>query len=319
MAAFRQTTSRLDDPQLHTHLVVSAKVQTADGRWFALDARYLKRHQRAAGRSVPVGAARRTRPPLRGRLRTDRERPGRDRRRPRRPAGGVLEAERGGRRRDRRREVDEFVHREGRDPTRFEHAAIQREAAVDTRTRKTGNGQNDLRARWLGEAADVGSRPLRSRRRFAGPPRWSRRAAPTVTVDDVLDTLAERSSAWHRADVLRTICDTRPPRPPSRRPAVVGVDGPGRRHRPGRLRRPGPGGTARHTAPRLGRPVRVVGPDGTARHHRRRPGTGGTHPRPGPSTPRPPNPPRPATSTAPVSTSCSTPPPRRSPATTPSC
>ncbi len=34
MAAFRQATSREDDPQLHTHVVVSAKVQTAEGwRW----------------------------------------------------------------------------------------------------------------------------------------------------------------------------------------------------------------------------------------------------------------------------------------------
>jgi conjugative relaxase-like TrwC/TraI family protein len=43
IAAFRQTTSRADDPQIHTHAVVSAKVSTADGRWWALDARYLKR------------------------------------------------------------------------------------------------------------------------------------------------------------------------------------------------------------------------------------------------------------------------------------
>ena len=49
MATFRQTTSRADDPQLHTHAVISAKVQTADGRWLALDARYLKRHQRMLG------------------------------------------------------------------------------------------------------------------------------------------------------------------------------------------------------------------------------------------------------------------------------
>jgi conjugative relaxase-like TrwC/TraI family protein len=47
MAAFRQTTSHLDDPQLHTHLIVSSKVQTDDGRWLALDARVLKQHQRA--------------------------------------------------------------------------------------------------------------------------------------------------------------------------------------------------------------------------------------------------------------------------------
>ena len=49
VGAFRQTTSRLDDPQLHTHLVISAKVQTVDGRWLALDARVLKQHQRALG------------------------------------------------------------------------------------------------------------------------------------------------------------------------------------------------------------------------------------------------------------------------------
>jgi conjugative relaxase-like TrwC/TraI family protein len=49
MGTFRQTTSRADDPQLHTHAVISAKVRTLDGRWLALDARYLKRHQRAIG------------------------------------------------------------------------------------------------------------------------------------------------------------------------------------------------------------------------------------------------------------------------------
>ena len=48
-AVFRQTTSRADDPQIHTHAVVSAKVQTPDGNWWALDARYLKKHQRMLG------------------------------------------------------------------------------------------------------------------------------------------------------------------------------------------------------------------------------------------------------------------------------
>ena len=49
IAKFRQTTSRADDPQIHTHAVVSSKVSTADGRWWALDARYLKRKQRMIG------------------------------------------------------------------------------------------------------------------------------------------------------------------------------------------------------------------------------------------------------------------------------
>jgi conjugative relaxase-like TrwC/TraI family protein len=49
VATFRQTTSRADDPQIHTHAVISARVRTPDGRWLALDARYLKRHQRMLG------------------------------------------------------------------------------------------------------------------------------------------------------------------------------------------------------------------------------------------------------------------------------
>ena len=49
VAVFRQTTSRLDDPQLHSHVVISSKVQTVDGRWLALDARSLKGFQRALG------------------------------------------------------------------------------------------------------------------------------------------------------------------------------------------------------------------------------------------------------------------------------
>ncbi|MEO1058353.1 MAG: MobF family relaxase [Actinomycetota bacterium] len=49
MAVFRQSTSRADDPQLHSHIVIASKVQTLDGRWYALDARVLKKHQRTFG------------------------------------------------------------------------------------------------------------------------------------------------------------------------------------------------------------------------------------------------------------------------------
>ncbi len=133
VAAFCQTTSRADDPQLHTHLVISAKVQAGDGRWLALDARLLKGHQRALGglyQSV-----------LRAEL-TDRY--------------GVafaeivkgqaeiagVPAELSGQFSKRTAEVDqalavkvaEFYEREGRDPSRFERAALGREAAVDTRS-----------------------------------------------------------------------------------------------------------------------------------------------------------------------------------------
>ena len=49
VGVFRQSTSRADDPQLHTHLMISSKVQTADGRWYALDALMLKKYQQAFG------------------------------------------------------------------------------------------------------------------------------------------------------------------------------------------------------------------------------------------------------------------------------
>ncbi len=50
--------------------------------------------------------------------------------------------------------VEEFIDREGRTPTRFEHAALEREAAKDTRHKKTGHGVADLVTRWQTEGED---------------------------------------------------------------------------------------------------------------------------------------------------------------------
>jgi conjugative relaxase-like TrwC/TraI family protein len=155
VAAFRQSTSRADDPQLHTHLVISSKVQTDDGRWLALDARMLKGHQRAFGglyQSV-----------LRAEL-THRFGVG---------FGEIVngQAEIAGvpealldRFSKRTAQVDravvdklaEFWKREGRDPTSIERAAMTREAAADTRRHKTGDGVPNLRTRWLHEAGELG-------------------------------------------------------------------------------------------------------------------------------------------------------------------
>ena len=155
VATFRQTTSRADDPQLHTHAVVSAKVQTADGRWLALDARYLKRHQRMLGglyQSV-----------LRAELS---HRYG--------VAWGPIvngQAELAGMPAEllevfskRTAQVDdalavkvaEFRERQGRDPTAWERAALTREAAADTRAHKTDVGVAVLRSRWQHEADALG-------------------------------------------------------------------------------------------------------------------------------------------------------------------
>ncbi|MEJ7722194.1 MAG: hypothetical protein WKF58_18000 [Ilumatobacteraceae bacterium] len=52
-----------------------------------------------------------------------------------------------------------FRDRHGRGPTRWERAALTREAAVDTRTHKSGAGSADLRRRWLVETAEHGWTP----------------------------------------------------------------------------------------------------------------------------------------------------------------
>ena len=48
-AWFTEYTSREDDPQLHTHVVVANRVKGVDGTWRTLDGRHLYRHQIAAG------------------------------------------------------------------------------------------------------------------------------------------------------------------------------------------------------------------------------------------------------------------------------
>jgi conjugative relaxase-like TrwC/TraI family protein len=211
MATFRQTTSRADDPQVHTHAVISTKVQTDDGRWLALDARYLKRYQRMLGglyQSV-----------LRAEL-THRY--------------GVAwepivngQAEIAGVPREllevfskRAAQVDtalaakvgEFRRQEGRDPTAWERAALTREASADTRTHKSGHGVADLRTRWLDEAADVGWTPKQLTDVIqAGAAHTGPGSAATVTLDTVVDALSATGSTWNRADVVRVICNLQPP------------------------------------------------------------------------------------------------------------
>jgi conjugative relaxase-like TrwC/TraI family protein len=213
IATFRQTTSRADDPQLHTHAVVSAKVQTVDGRWLALDARYLKRYQRMLGglyQSV-------LRSELVDRLGV---------------AWGLIvngQAEIAGMPADllevfskRSSQVDvalaaklsEFRDREGRDPTRWERAALTRQASADTRGHKTGNGVTDLRSRWTAEAAALGwtavdlvDSIIDTGRELNAEP------TPRVTTAQVVEALSVGGSTWNRADVIRALCDVQRPLP----------------------------------------------------------------------------------------------------------
>jgi len=211
VAAFRQTTSRLDDPQLHTHVVVSAKVQTGDGRWMALDAKFLKRHQRTLGGlyqsvlraelthrygvafgEIVTGQAEITGVPS-DLLAEFSKRTG--------EVDTALKAK-----------VAEFTAREGRDPTRWERAVLGREAAVDTRGHKTGHGVPDLRTRWRAEAANLGITAEQLTESITDAARDAPEAE-AVRVIDVIDHLSAKGSTWHRADVVRAICDLQRPRP----------------------------------------------------------------------------------------------------------
>jgi conjugative relaxase-like TrwC/TraI family protein len=212
MAAFRQATSREDDPQLHTHVVVSTKVQTPDGRWMALDARYLKRHQRALGglyQSVlraelthRYGVA--WRPIEKGQAEI---------------AG--MPAELLDAFSKRTAQVDaaladnigEFRDREGRDPTRWERAALTREAAADTRATKTDVAAADLSSTWQQEAEALGW----TSERVVAAMRTAARDAPAradATIADVIEQLSANGSTWSRADVLQAVCDLAPPSSP---------------------------------------------------------------------------------------------------------
>lgn len=211
VAAFRQTTSRLDDPQLHTHLVISSKVQTDDGRWLALDARVLKHHQRAFGglyqsvlraelthrygvafAEIVNGQAEIAGAPTEL-LEQFSKRAAQVR--------GELQIK-----------VAEFRQREGRHPTRFEHAALEREAAADTRLRKAANGVPDLPTRWRSEAAGIGVTAESLGQSIA-------QAAPAVvppakvSVAEVIEDLSADRSAWHRMDILRAVTDRLRPQP----------------------------------------------------------------------------------------------------------
>ena len=215
MAIFPQSTSREDDPQLHTHWITSSKVQLPDGRWYALDASYLKDNQRALGGlyqsvlraeltaryGVAWGPIEKGQAEIAGI-----------------PAEVLAVFSKRTRQVEDLRAVllDAFRDREGRDPTKREYAAISREAAADSRRDKTGIPLDELIPRWSAEAEAVG---------WTGPQvlAQAQRAArgvtprPGPTLDAVLDQLSAKSSTWKRIDVVRALCDQTPVQP--------GIDG----------------------------------------------------------------------------------------------
>lgn len=210
MAAFRQATSREDDPQLHSHVVISAKVQTDDGRWWALDARTLKRKQRALGGlyqsvlraelthryGVQWGPIVKGQAEILGM-----------------PAE-LLEAFS-----KRTRQVDalltakvkDFRDREGRDPTRWERAALTREAAEDSRATKTHTSTGSLSARWADEARAMGWTPDRVIAAMQTAAREAPAVDPSLRTSDVIEQLSAIASTWPGRTSCRPSATSHPP------------------------------------------------------------------------------------------------------------
>jgi conjugative relaxase-like TrwC/TraI family protein len=217
-AAFTHRTSRARDPQLHTHVLVSAKVRAStDGAWLALDGRELFEVQKAAGLVYKAGL----RAELSARLGV---------------AWGAVDGNGGAEVvgvpaalvehfSKRRAQVEAraaalITEKElalGRSLNATEQAAAYQLAAYQSRAAKAKGQETtgQLRARWRREAIESGhhpdkwvsavlgeaSAPARPAIGVPGAPRGSSEALTSTVISDI-----ERGrSTWGRADVVEAL------------------------------------------------------------------------------------------------------------------
>ena len=159
-AAFTHRDSRAGDPDLHTHVAISNKVQTLDGRWFALDGRPLHK--------MTVAASERYNTRLEAHLTAElgvqfADRPSEAGKRPVRELVGVPEGLTRGwsaRRASidlRRAELSaQFQADHGRPPGPIEAVKLAQQATLETRPAKHApRSQAEQRASWRTEAIAV--------------------------------------------------------------------------------------------------------------------------------------------------------------------
>jgi len=205
-ALFRQSTSRADDPQLHSHVVISSKVQTPDGRWRALDARPLMDRQSTFGR-VYQATLRAEVTNRYGVAWTDIEKGQAE-------ITGVPSEliELFSKRADQistelAKRLSDYRNIHGHDAPIYERSAIEREVAADTRNAKTGIGPDDLGTQWADEAGSVGLdyRHLAALVTKAARAHHERPGLPSV--EELVAAIAEHRSTWQHLDVIRHLTD----------------------------------------------------------------------------------------------------------------
>lgn len=211
VALFRQHTSRMLDPQLHTHAVVWSKVQDATGAWLALDARFLLKQQYTM--SWLYDAALRVE--LTRRLGLDWE--------PLAPGQGqadltavpeVLRELFSQRSLQVEAKLADLVRRwmdehDGVEPSVEDLWQLTRRAAVTSRPHKTAEPV-DLRDDWLERAGaagfDVDGLAIDEWR-----PRLSDPVDRDTVIATALERVAEQGSSWIEADLAREIAAQLPP------------------------------------------------------------------------------------------------------------
>lgn len=217
-AAFTHRTSRAGDPQLHTHVLLSAKVRaTTDGAWLALDGRELYEVQKAAGHLYKAGF----RAELTARLGVEWTPVGPD------GAAEVVEVppelvEHFSKRRAQveARAATMIAEREaslGRSLRASERAGTYQLAAYKSRSAKPEGGERTehLRERWRYEATEAGYPPEAWLARALGPPdstvaaSSAQSARPGAGVEkamaEVLEAIESACSTWGRADVVEAV------------------------------------------------------------------------------------------------------------------
>lgn len=205
-AMFRQHTSRANDPQLHTHVVVPNRVLAPEGRWLALDARTLKCDQRTMSALYHAGIRAELTRRIGARWLT--------------PENGIAEmadadpdvlaafSERTRQVEERATvKVERFADNLGRPPTLRERWRLEREAVEDSRPTKSSVDAPTLHQRWLTQLYDLGIDRDQLVTQLTG------HASPVVLgeeLDERIMTAAEASlrdsqSVWRPAEVTRAL------------------------------------------------------------------------------------------------------------------